>query len=186
MTFKTDVSKVTGSKAKDFVKLWIAKYGIKVGYSYKPKWARECAIMRQLMAKYSNIQLRQIIDFAFSGDSSTAYIANQGYPIALLPSQLNRWNVKLFKPAQSISEHDLRLEQSCLEDSRTSFIYKSVVESKPNRIIQHIKNEQLWHILFAKMEKQLGYVPDKFRIYFDLWKSGVPVTRTPRLFDDED
>jgi hypothetical protein len=178
---KTDSSKAKGSTAKDFVKMWAANYGIKTGHTYKINWVRECAVLRKLMGTYSNLQLRSIIEFAFSGVPATAYIASQGYSIALLPSQMNRWNILLFKPEQSIAETELRLDQPVWDDNRTSFIYNAVMSSKPNRLISYIKNDSLWHILFAKMEKQNGYVPEKFRTYYKIWQDKVPITRTPKV-----
>lgn len=163
--------------AKDFCLYWARQYRRVVGKKYVINWVGDGSVFRNLISDFTNVEIKALIDFAFSNDPSTRYLASQGYPVRLFASQVNKFNTKIQNPGFDFDYNELELNIPVWEDGRTSYIYRCVMEGDLQSIVENVENEYYWQILIEKMNRQnLG--TKKVLIFYDMWRSGDSFERT--------
>lgn len=165
------------STAKDFCLYWAKKYREVVGKSFHINWLRDASTFRRLMSDFTNVELRSLIDFAFSDEPVTNYMSSQGYPIGLFPSQINQYNTVLNNPGSTIPFEDLELDIPVWNDNRTAYIYYCVMDGDLKSLIDNVENDYYWRLLIEKMNRS-GLVTKKVLLFFDMWKSEDEFERT--------
>lgn len=135
-------------------------------------------VFKKIMSQYSNARIRQLIDFVFSGHPETKWMADKGYPIRLLPSQLNTFMTALKRPWSSISYKEGDLNVPYYDDYRTEYIWSMIKSSNINDLIDNVTDEHYWDLLLFKLENQLTYIPEKVVIFYERWRSKDRLERT--------
>jgi hypothetical protein len=172
------------STAKDFCFLWKWTYEQVIGSKFVIHWAADGSIFRRLISNLTNKQIRDVVDFAFSGHPSTEYIRKQGFPIRLLPSQVQLYLSIIENPGITIPEEDLDLEIPYWNDVRLSYLWSCVRESDINSLICNVTDEYYWELLFAKMRRQQGYITTKAKVFFEHWKDKRMLKRTAIKYEN--
>jgi hypothetical protein len=122
------------------------------------------------MSDYTGPELSEIIEFAFSGHPATDFLRSSGFPIRLLPSQINKFITSMKSPQKLVPEEDLELGIPYWNDSRTAYIWSHIQRGDIDSLIRNITDDYYWALLLAKLERQNGFVPEKVDLYFKHWK----------------
>ena len=72
---------------------------------------------------------------------------------------------------------DLELETPYWDDVRVSFLYSSLKRGALDLLIDTVKDDSTWTLLMTKMEKQDGFVAERVKTYYELWKQKKPIVR---------
>jgi len=169
--------KVYAQTSRDHVKYWCQKYRESTDMQYMVQWGLEGGRMKKLMGLMSDKKIRALIDFAFSGDPMTAYLRQQGFPIALFVSQVNKYQVARTNPGISIPEWELNLDIPVWDDKRTSYLWNRIKDSDMDSILKHIIKKEAWLILMAKLDRQKGFIPEKVKWFYEKWRMKEPIKR---------
>ena len=169
--------KVYAQTSRDHVKYWCHKYRENTDMQYMVQWGLEGGRMKKLMGLMSDKKIRALIDFAFSGDPMTAYLRQQGFPIALFVSQVNKYQVAVTNPGISIPEWELNLDIPVWDDKRTSYLWNRIKDSDMDSILKHIIKKEAWLILMAKLDRQKGFIPEKVKWFYEKWRMKEPIKR---------
>jgi len=177
--FKTTVKrKEWGSK--DFVKYWAKKYREATGSQFFILWMRDCQTMKKLMGSMNDKEIRDIIDFVFSGHSEVDYIRRKGYPIGLLPHTVVSIKPYLQNPYNHYSERDLELHIPIREHEKTAFIWRAIKDSDMDSLLKlgpgHKAN---FEFLMARLMKEKGFIPEKVEFFICKWRMREPINREP-------
>ena len=169
--------KMKGRTAKDFVNLWRSHYKEKVGSEYYVSWGLDTSIFRRLMATYSNKELLELIEFAFSDSQVTKYLRDRGYPINLFKSCVNTFSSALHDPVSSIPKWELELDTPYWDDSRISYIWAKICAGDINALVEYVDDQYYWKLLLAKLLLQNGGVPKKVKKFYEMWECKETVER---------
>jgi hypothetical protein len=137
---------------------------------------KDGATMRRLMGMMSDKKLHRLIDFCFSDSSETAYLRRQGFPIALLPSMVNKFMPILDNPGANLPTWELKPEIPVWDDTRTSYIWRCIKDSNMDGLLK-IQGSDDFHILMGKLEAQHGFVPEKVKWFYDRWRMRERIER---------
>ena len=169
--------KVNGRTAKDFVNLWRRLYYEKVGLTYNVSWVLDTSVFRRLMATYSNLELLELVEFAFSDHEVAKYLRDRGYPIRLFNSCINTFMSTLHDPVASIPKCDLELDTPYWDDSRTGYIWYKICDGDINAIVENVDDPYYWKLLLAKLSIQNGGVSAKTKRFYKMWQCKETVER---------
>ena len=169
--------KVNGRTAKDFVSMWRTLYWDKVGLTYNVSWVSDGSVFRRLMSTYSNSELLELVEFAFSDHETTKYLRDRGYPIRLFNSCVNTFLSALHDPVSSISKYDLELDTPYWDDSRTGYIWSKICDGDINAIVENVNDPYYWKLLLAKLSIQNGGVSTKVKRFYKMWGCKETVER---------
>jgi len=165
--------------AKDWVVYWRRKYiEMYPRRKFLVNWMKDGATMRRMMGHMSDKKLHKLIDFCFSNNPETSYLKRQGFPIALLPSMVNKFLPIMENPGANLPEWELKADIPVWDDTRTSFIWRCIKDSDMDSLLK-IQEPDGFHILMGKLEVQNGFVPEKVTWFYERWRMREPIERKP-------
>lgn len=170
-------SKRNGSNAKTFINLWRAKYSDVVGSAYTVNWSLEGQVFKKLLYSYGPKKLRLLIDFAFSGHSTTDYLRRKGFPISLFRSCINSFLPVVMNPSYDIKASELEVDTPYYMDERTEYVWDKVCSGDINALIRNVSDSYGWKLLMAKMFIQDGSIHPKVYRFYKMWECGDTVKR---------
>lgn len=162
---------------KFFVLQWSRNYQKKYGVFYKINWAYDTLLMRRLISKVPKSDLVKVIDFAFTNHPATQFLRVNNHQLRIFSRSISDLLVAMKFKGNYIPDDELRLDIPFWQDERVSRLWQLIVRSDLESIKSEVRSNAVWDLLFAKIQRQDGFIPAQVEWFYDLWKADETLER---------
>ena len=152
--------------------MWKTLYTRKYNQPFHIKWFPDGSAFKRLMSTYSNIEIKQLIEFAFKDSGKTTkFLRDTGYSISVFEREINKY--RQYVGGGCVEESELDLDLSYWDDYRFSFLCTCINNNDLVSLLQvpyDDESDNSWRLLIEKVKRQDKSFLCKVKIYYRRWK----------------
>jgi hypothetical protein len=169
---------------KQYLLQWADNYQKKYGVRYRINWALEGKIVRTLISRLSHRDMVDVFNFAFTDNPANSFLRLKGHKLYYFFKEYDRILVEMKNPGHYIPDDDLQLGLEYWNDIRTEHLWRLILRSDLEQLKAFYKSEYLWDLLFAKILRYQGFIPEQVQYLYDMWKANETITRRAIKYGD--